>query len=126
MSEYIVNLAGFGIDDDTIASLDNKGLQIKKRGDVWNSRTGKKYPENIISISCDTSYEKGFGPIIDEIINKLKSSQSLLDTFEKCNYVELQIWASLDVDYHVPSIHISLEQMKFLAKINANIDIDIY
>jgi hypothetical protein len=126
MKDYYMNLAGFGIDNDVIASLNEKDFQIKKRGAVWNIRTGKKYPENIISISKDTSYEKGFGPIIDEMINDLKSSQFLLNTFAKCDYVELQIRVRLDEDNHVPSIHISLEQMIFLSEINAHVDVDIY
>ncbi len=125
MEKYVINLTGFGIEDSYINSINIRDLRIIKKGDIWNKRTGKKYEENIIRISLTTTYEEGFGSVIDQILSKLESTSLLSKLFMNCRYVELQIWISLDDENRVPSIHISQEQMTRLTKIKAHIDVDI-
>ena len=77
MEEYVINLTGFGIDDSHIERIKINELIIKRKGDIWNKRTGKTYEENIIRISFSTTYEEGFGPVIDKILEKLESKKIL-------------------------------------------------
>jgi len=125
MENYIINLTGFGIDDSYIEDINITELKIKRKGDIWNKRTGKKYEENIIRISSTTQYEEGFGPAVDNILCKLETISLLSNLFLNCRYVELQLCIFLDDSNRVPSIHISLEQLQRLSKFNANIDVDI-
>ncbi|GBC62893.1 hypothetical protein DENIS_3877 [Desulfonema ishimotonii] len=125
MENYRINLAGFGIDDEFLMHLNINDLEITKKGDIWNKHTGKKYEENIIRISGSTTYEKGFGIAVDSIIKRVESDTLLNNLFHRCEYVELQIWICQDDDHRVPSITLSPEQMEFLIKLKANVDIDV-
>ncbi len=66
MGKCRANIAGFGIEDRLIASVNLPELEIARKGDIWNKRPGKKYEENIITITSIATYEKGFGSAIDK------------------------------------------------------------
>ena len=75
MKKYRINLAGFGIDDDKLLSLQPDmviGLEITRKGEIWNKRTGKKYEENAIRELDYTTNEARFSPKIDDSINMLE------------------------------------------------------
>lgn len=129
MKQYRINLAGFGIDDDKLLSLQSnmvKGLEITRKGEIWNKRTGKEYAENIIRLLDSTTYEAGFSPKIDDFIKTLESNPILKNAFQNCTEIELQIRVTMRGDEdRIPSIHISSDQMKYLSEIGARIDVDL-
>lgn len=129
MKKYRINLAGFGIDDDKLLSLQPDmviGLEITRKGEIWNKRTGKKYEENAIRVLDSTTYEAGFSPKIDDFIKMLESNSVLKDAFQSCEVIELQIRVKMEGDETgIPSIHITSEQIKYLSQIGARIDVDL-
>jgi hypothetical protein len=129
MEQYRINLAGVGIEDDKLLPLQSEavdGLQILRKGDIWNKRTGKKYEENIIRLLDSTTYEIGFSPKVDDFIKTLESNPVLKDAFQNCTLIELQIRVTMRGDEdRIPSIHVSSEQVKYLSVMGARIDVDL-
>ena len=69
MKRYRVRIAGFGLPDEFVP--DYRGpinLEIKRKGEIQNKRTSKKYEENSIAIEEHTTYEEGFEEAIDRLI----------------------------------------------------------
>jgi hypothetical protein len=129
MEQYRINLAGVGINDDKLLPLEDGlsiELEITRKGEIWNKRTGKKHEENIIRLLDSTTYEKGFSPKIDEFITILESNPILKDAFQSCNVIELQIRVTMIGDeIGIPHIQISTSQMRYLSEIGARIDVDL-
>ena len=126
MTQYRVNLAAFGTDSKYLATAEKFGLEITKKGEIWNRRTGTRFDENIIRLLNHTTYEDGFEPAIEEIILKMEESPQLMGMFQNSPKVELQIRIEQsDDDGLVPSIHMTARQLGFLSKIGAEVDVDI-
>jgi len=129
MEQYRINLAGFGIEDDKLLPLEHGlsiELEITRKGEIWNKRTGKKHEENFIRLLDSTTYEMGFSPKIDEFIIILESNPILKAAFQSCNMIELQIRITMIGDEsRIPHIHISANQMKYLSEIGARVDVDL-
>jgi hypothetical protein len=129
MEQYRISLAGFGIEDDKLLSFQSDmvtGLEIIRKGEIWNKRTGKEYTENIIRLLDFTTYEAGFSPKIDGFIKMLELNPILKDAFQSCDEIELQIGVTMRGDETgIPSIQLSSDQMKYLSEIGAHIDIDL-
>ncbi len=129
MDSYHINIAGFGIDDkylNTLNTLNLNNMEIIKKGDIWNKRTGKKHTDNIIRICTTTTYEDGIKPAVDFLIKQIKKNKQISLLLSKCESVELQIWISYGNEVLIPNIHISREQLSYLAKIGTNIDVSIH
>ena len=128
-NQYRINLAGVGIEDDDLLRLEHEltiELEITRKGEIWNKRTGKKYEENSIRLLDFTTYEMGFSPKIDDIINILEANPILKDAFRSCELIELQIRVTMRGDeLGIPSIHITSDQMRYLSEIGARIDVDL-
>lgn len=122
---YRIRIAGWGIESSSISESLSPNLKIRRAGEVINPRTDKRESENHIWIEASTTYEEGFEQPLDELLNTLKLSESLTGLFAECAYVELQIFVSLDDENHVPSIHLSPDQVRFLSQLGAHVDIDI-
>lgn len=125
MESFIINLAGFGFPDQYLDVPCVSSLEILKKGDVWRRKTEEKYKENIAILSITTTYEDGFGSVIDKIIGIIKNDGCLFEMFSSCGYLELQIVVSMGDNYRIPHIHISKNQMRFLLSMDADIDIQI-
>ena len=129
MEQYRINLAGIGIEDDKLLPLQSDmvmGLEITRKGELWNKRTGKRYEENAIRLMDSTIYEAGFSPKIDDFIKILESNPILKDAFQSCDLIELQIRVTMRGDETgIPSIHITSDQIKYLSEIGARIDVDL-
>ncbi|WP_027360600.1 DUF4279 domain-containing protein [Desulforegula conservatrix] len=126
MEQFTIRIAGFGLPDEFITdSLGLNALNVNRKGEIWNIRTGKCYEENIIFVKDKTTYESGFEEALDRLIVLFNSCPMISELFTKCSYKELQIWASMGDEKLVPSIHLSPEHVLFLSSINAHIDIDI-
>lgn len=125
MNKYRLFLSGFGLDDIILESLDDNIIEIKKRGEIWNKVTGKRYEENIIRFKCDVDYNLGYESAISILVGKIKNDQCLLKALLACNYLELQIFIDGECETPIPSIHINHEHLSFLTALNAHIDISI-
>jgi len=129
MEQYRINLAGFGLNDDELLPLRVNmvtGLEIIRKGDIWNKKTGKEYAENIIRLLDSTTYETGFSPKIDGFIKILESNPTLKNAFQNCTEIELQIRVTMRGDETgIPSIQLSSSQMQYLSSVGAHIDIDV-
>ncbi|MFA6292174.1 MAG: hypothetical protein WC637_10350 [Victivallales bacterium] len=126
MKKYRVRIAGFGLPDEFVQNYRGSiDLEIKRKGQIHNKRTGSKYDENIIAIEEHTTYEKGFEEAIDRLISLIKTEPRVSGLFDKCSYIELQVWVRLDDENRVPNIHLSPSQVDFLSKMKAHIDVDI-
>ena len=123
---YRVNIAGFGVNDVDVESLVINGLEVTKRGDISNKRTGAVHTENIIRICTTTTYEKGFEPAIDRLLRKIKNNHHLAVLFSQCPYVELQIRVmTCNREFGIPAISISKEQLAYLSTIGACVDVSV-
>ena len=126
MDNYTVRLTGFGAPDTSIEIAISACLEIMRKGDVWNKRTGRQFDENVFSLTESVTYEEGFTVGIMRIIEKIDKSDILLSLYTTCTHVELQVWASPNVSRSIPSIHLTKEQVKWLADIHADVDIVVY
>ena len=45
MKKSRVNLAGFGIDDEYLMSIDMPDLEIMRKGEIWRKATDQKFEE---------------------------------------------------------------------------------
>jgi len=127
MSEYIVNLAAIGLPDDmvradTLPSIFN----VKRKGEIWNSRTGKLYTENSVRLEDKTVYEEGYDQAFNRLFSLVNKDVTIRKYFEVANHVELQVWLWIDDDAGVPSLHFEPEHIAFLNSLKAHIDVDIY
>ncbi len=122
---YRVRIAGWGIEASSLPDSPSPELKIRHAGEVISSRTGKRESENHIWIEASTTYEAGFEQPLDELINILKASDLLRGAFAECRHVEVQIWVSLNDENHVPSIHLSPDQIGFLSELGAHLDVDV-
>ena len=127
--QYRINLAGFGIEDADLFRLEHGltiELEINRKGEIWNKRTGNKYEENIIRLLAFTTYEMGFSPKIDDFINILETHPILKDAFRSCDRIELQIRITMrGEEVGIPSIQLSSDQMRYLSEIGARVDVDL-
>ena len=125
MEKYRLNFYIVGINDIQVEQLENYLIDIKRKGDVWNKRTGKQYKENIAKKTIYTSYEKGFEPIINELIFFIKENTFVSRLLEHAREISLQICVDLDEECRIPYIHFTSEQLSFFSKINSEIDFQI-
>ncbi len=126
MENYRLRMAGFGLKDEDIDNIPyNCGLSVYRKGEIKNESSAVKYKENTIILEEITTYEIGYEEAINRIIKKFKTYPELTALFQKCNYRELQVWATLDDENRVPSIHLTPDQIVFLSKMKAHVDVDI-
>jgi hypothetical protein len=127
MSKYTVNLAAFGLPDDmvqvdTLPSV----FYVKRKGEIWNSRTGKIHTENFVRLEDKTVYEEGYDQAFNRLFSLVNKDATIRKYFEVANYVELQVWLWIDDDVGVPSLHFEPEHISFLNSLKAHVDVDIY
>lgn len=125
MESFKLYLAGFGFPDCYLESHSLSTFEIHKKGEVWRSRTGEKYTQNIFKYAVDVIYETGFNLAINQIIGILNKDNTLLKIVSSCKDVELQVSVITDQDFRIPHIHFTSEQMVFLGKIGIDIEIHI-
>ena len=127
MSKYTVNLAAFGLPDDMVqADILPSIFDVKRKGEVWNSRTGKLYTENCVMLEGKAVYEEGFSQAFNRLFARVNEDYTIRKYYEVANQVELQIWLWIDDDTGIPSLHFEPEHISFLNSLKAHIDVDIY
>ena len=125
MEKYRLNFYIVGIGDAQADQLDNQQIDVKRKGDIWNKRTGKKYEENIAKKTIYTTYEEGFQPIVGELIAFIKENSHTSTLLKHAREISLQICVDLDDECRVPYIRFSPEQLAFFSEINSEIDFHI-
>lgn len=123
--KYRLNFYILGVDDALADQLVSQQIEINRKGDIWNKRTGKKYEENIVKKTLYTTYEEGFQPIVDELIVFTEQNPFMGALLEDSREVSLQICVDLDDDCRVPYICFTTRQLVFFSKINSEIDFHI-
>ena len=126
MDKYTVRFTGFGAADSAVDIAKSMGLEVMKKGDVWNKRTGKQFDENVFSLTETVSYAEGFDVGIMRLVKIINGSAQLLSIYKACAYIELQIWISPSASRSIPSIHLRNEQLRWLSEIRADVDVAIY
>lgn len=122
MVNCIVTLAGFGADSDAIKMLDLQTVEVMHEDDVWRRRTGETYGENIVRISEVLRQSEGVEQAVKRLEARWRGSPALQSAIASCNYIELQVHAT-DCDQEMPCIHLSAEQLVWLAECGAQIDV---
>ena len=128
MNSGTINLAGFGIQDSLLVANENSPLIIRRKGDIWNARTGKKYSENNIRLKKQFQDINDIEDTVNELLSDL-NSLGLNMLFMECREVELQVWILLDdaeeILANLPAVNFSKEHIHTLNKLNASIDVSI-
>jgi len=129
MYDFSVSLICVGFDDGLIESLKQEDICVSRKGDIWRKRTGQKYQDNIVRLTLPATHDGGgYGGALDCLIAKIKNEEILLNLVSKCRVVEVQFSASIDFSddsQSMPWLHLSTQQLLFLTKINAEVDIHI-
>lgn len=125
MEDYKLFLAGFGFPDKYLESSSLSSLLVYKKGDTWRKKTGEKFTENIFKYSVNVTYELGFEPAVDKIINVLGANAELAEIVSACEYIELQVSVTTEDNFRVPHIHLTSKQMVFLGNLGASLEINI-
>jgi hypothetical protein len=122
---YRLNFYLLGVSDDLISQLDSNQIEIKRKGDIWNKRTGKRYNENIVKKIIYTTYEEGFQLAVDKLISFIGSNPQYKNIIAFAKEVTMQICIDLDEECRVPYIKFTSEQLAYLSAINSDIDFHI-
>lgn len=125
MESFKLYLAGFGFSDRYLEIQSLSEFEIHKKGEIWRSRTGEKYTENIFKFGINVIYEKGFAPAINQIIEILNNDKVLLEIITNCEHVELQVSITTDENFRIPHIHLTSKQMEFFSRIGIDLEIHI-
>ena len=127
MSKYTVNLKAFGLPDDMVrADTLPSMFVVKRKGEIWNPRTGKLYTENIVWLEDKTVYEEGYDQAFSRLFSRVNEDETIRKYYEAAKYVELQVWLRIDDDTGIPSLHFEPEHISFLNSLKAHVDVDIY
>ncbi len=124
-NNYRLNFYILGIEDEFVDQIDPQQLEIKRKGAVWNKRTGKQYVENIAKKTILTTYEAGFQPAVDQLIKFIKENEFVNILLQSSREVSLQVCVDLDDECRVPYIRFGPEQLDFFSKIQSDIDFHI-
>lgn len=125
MGRFNLFLAGFGFPDCYLESHYLSTLIVHKKGDIWRTRTGETYKENIFKYNVTVLYETGFGPAFDEIIKAINNDVMLNKVIASCRHIEIQVSIAIGEDFRLPQIHLTSEQMAFFGRIGAELEVHI-
>lgn len=122
---YRLALAAFDVADDYAFLPNIANVVCLRKGDIWRSKTGERYTENIVKWIEPVDYALGFGPAIDLILKNLQDCEYLRNVAANCRELEVQVLVSLDDDCRVPHVHFTSQQLNVLGSIGASIDCHI-
>ena len=125
MQNFYLNLICIGFGEQFFDSLTIENLRFHRKGDIWRKRTGQKYKDNIAKLSLPVDTDNGYGATFDHLKEMVESEITLLALLQDSREIEVQFSASLDDENHMPHLHLTVQQIEFLLKINAEIDIHI-
>ena len=125
MGRFVLYIAGFGFPDHYLCHHCLSTLKVYKKGDIWRSRTGDRYTQNIFKYIIDVQYETGIEPAADKIIEAIKKDGDLLEILTNCEYVELHVSISIGEEFRIPQIHLTAKQMEFFGQLGAELEIHI-
>jgi hypothetical protein len=125
MNNFRLNLHIIGFEDTLIGALNLEDIVVMRKGDVWNKRTGKQFTENSIEKTVQTTYEEGFGPALDKMIQFIVKNPTILNLIKIARLVSFQICVDLDDECNIPYIGVTKEQIAYLAEINAELEFHI-
>lgn len=125
MEKFNLFLAGFGFPDRYLESPILSNMVVHKKGDIWRPGTGERYQENIFRYEVSVSYEAGFGPAFDEVIQAISSEKLLSEIIGNCKHIELQVSVATNDELRIPHIHLTSRQMAFFARIGVDLEVNI-
>jgi hypothetical protein len=125
MKKFSMSLIGVGFDESFFKSVNCDSLQFYRKGDVWRKRTGQTYEDNIARLSINVTIEEGYSEALNRLMDMLDKNPSLLALTLNCREVEVQFSIAVEEYPDFPWLHLDSEQVKYLSKINAEIDVNI-
>lgn len=125
MHDFSLNLICVGFDEGLLGGLEQEGVRVFRKGDIWRKRTGQKYQDNIARLTLPVTHDSGYGDTLDRLITRINNEDTLSNLLLKCREVEVQFSASLDNELQMPHLHLTAQQLHFLSNINAEVDIHL-
>lgn len=119
----------FPFHPDTIGDM--LGLQCSEswqKGDYRSPKVRMRHKENGWQLKSPLGDDAGFEDHLKCIIDAVYPSRMALQKLSKEYYTELScaIYMAINSEKSLPSMHIDEEQIRILAEMNLQIDVDLY